>query len=147
MPLLGERPVATARGRRHSQALRYGIVVVGGYILDFGVSIAALRFFGFGLVAAACIGFGVAVIANYLAHEFWTFRTGSRPGRTGRLAKYIGVALATLAARAVCIHFLEPLALSDPSRIAVLVVAAGASLALNYILTKFFVFVRRNNAA
>lgn len=152
MPLLGigrDKPrLPKLAELRRSPELRYLVVVVMGYAIDFGLAIAAFKIFDVPLLPAAVIGFTLALTANYLALEFWAF--GSRAISTGyllRFGKYVGASLFTLLFRAAAIFLLEPFAWSDLSRIAVLVIAAGASLVVNYILVRFGVFRGRTTGS
>ncbi|MEW6123316.1 MAG: GtrA family protein [Pseudomonadota bacterium] len=123
-----------------ARELRYLAVVVAGYCVDFGVSFGAFKLMGLPLPVAACVGFSLAVVFNYLAHEFWTFAGERRSGYGARFGKFIGVALFTLAVRVGVIFLLDPYAASDLAHAALLVGAAGVSLAVNYVLTRFAVF-------
>jgi len=120
--------------------LRYLVVIVGGYAVDFAVSIVAFKLLGLGLVTAAVLGFTMALVANYLAHEFWTFAGRRSAGYLARFGKYVSAAMGTLLIRAVVVYLLEPFAWSDFSRVAVLAAAAGVSLIFNYLLIRFAVF-------
>ncbi|WP_127090651.1 GtrA family protein [Aquabacter cavernae] len=127
-----------------SRELRYLAVVVAGYGVDFGVSFSAFKLLGLPLPAAACVGFALAVAFNYLAHEFWTFAGTRRTGYGARFGKFIGVALFTLLVRVGVIFALDPFASSDMAHAALLVGAAGVSLGVNYVLTRFAVFGGRD---
>lgn len=120
--------------------LRYLCVVVAGYGLDFCGSFAAFKLLGLPLPLAACIGFALGVVFNYLAHEFWTFGGSRGSGYGTRFGKFIAVALFTLGVRVAVIFLLDPLAGSDLAHAAILVGAAGVSLGINYALTRFAVF-------
>ncbi|TCT06180.1 GtrA family protein [Aquabacter spiritensis] len=120
--------------------LRFLIVVVAGYGLDFAASFAAFKLLGLPLVAAAALGFSLAVIATYLAHAVWTFADRREGGDGTRFVKYIGAALVGLAVRSLFIWSLARFATSDLEHAAVLVGAAGFSLCVNYVLTRFAVF-------
>ncbi len=125
---------------RLPRELRYLAVVVAGYAVDFGVSFATFKLFNISLVVAACVGFSLAVVFNYLAHEFWTFAGERRTGYGARFAKFVGVALFTLVVRAGVIWLFTAWATTDMTRAGLLVGAAGFSLAVNYVLTRFAVF-------
>lgn len=123
-----------------ARELRYLCVVVAGYGLDFSGSFAAFKLLGVPLTLAACMGFALGVIFNYLAHEFWTF-AGARDRSYGsRFGKFLAVALFTLGIRVAVIYLLDPFAGSDLAHAALLVAAAGMSLFVNYALTRFAVF-------
>lgn len=128
----------------HPRELRYLAVVVAGYCVDFGASFSAFKLLGLPLTVAACVGFALAVAFNYLAHEFWTFAGERRGGYGARFGKFVGVALLTLAVRVGVIFVLEPFAASDLAHAALLVGAAGVSLGVNYVLTRFAVFGARD---
>jgi putative flippase GtrA len=71
--------------------VRYLAVVVFGYSVDFAASFSVFKLLHISLAAAACIGFVLGVILNYLAHEFWTFAGERHTGYIRRFGKLAGV--------------------------------------------------------
>ena len=139
LPLQGHFGALLRHGETRN-ALRYLVVTIAGYAIDFGISIATFKLFGLPLTVAAAIGFFVAATANYASHEIWTFSRVRDTNYHLRLTKYIAVSLVTLAVRTSFIFVVEPFAWSDLSRVALLMAAAGLSLIANYLLSRFFVF-------
>ena len=122
---------------------RYLAVTVAGFGVDLGAALLAIRLFGLSLIAGAVVGFCCAVLANYLAHEFWTYRHAKRWSARGRALGYVATALSTLAVRAGVILSLGYLAGDLLGDAAVLVLAAGVSLVFNFLATKLVVFRAR----
>jgi putative flippase GtrA len=118
---------------------RYLLVVVGGYCVDLGVAILAVRL-GLPLVPAAVLGFICACAATYFAHDRWTF-TGTKrlPSRT-RVAGFAALAISTIAVRSVLIIAMETVAPGLLWPVAILVIAAGGSLIFNFVISKFVIF-------
>ena len=144
MPALGSdnRAEATASrlGGLHASDWRYLVVTVAGFGVDLGAALLAIRLLGLSLVAGAVVGFCCAVLANYLAHEFWTYRHAKRWSAKGRALGYVATALSTLAVRAGVILALGHMAGGLLGDLPTLVIAAGASLVFNFLATKLIVF-------
>jgi putative flippase GtrA len=126
--------------------VRYFAVVVLGYSVDFAASFSVFKLLHISLEAAACIGFVLGVIFNYLAHEFWTFAGERHTGYIWRFGKFVGVSLFILALRVAVIWLIEPYAASDLAHAAALIGAAALSLVVNYLLTLFAVFGGRRRS-
>ncbi len=126
------------------EALRFTAVAVLGVTLDIAIAYSLAQFFAVPLWAAAAIGFFAAAIANYTAHELWTFRSKTSKFSLKRASQYILASAATLTVRLSVIVMLGQWLGADYNLL-VLVVATGVSFTLNFILSKFFVFYRQHD--
>ncbi len=122
-----------------SELLRFFAVTVLGVVLDIAVAYGLHTLFGWPLWLAAACGFVLAAGANYMVHQTWTFRAGARRLSLGRAARYGAVALATLLARLAAVAAIVPFAGPDLA-LGVLIAGAGVSFAVNFALSKLFVF-------
>ncbi len=142
MSALGDGAAAVDRRGVEASDWRYLVVTVAGFAIDLGAALLVIRLFGLSLVAGAVVGFCCAVLANYLAHEFWTYRHAKRWSARGRAVGYVATALSTLAMRAAVILALGSVAGGLLGDAATLVAAAGVSLVFNFLVTKLVVFRR-----
>jgi len=126
------------------EALRFTTVAVLGVVIDIAISYSLAQFFVFPLWAAAIIGFFIAALANYTAHELWTFRSTGLRFSLKRASQYVLASAATLAVRLAVIVLLGRWVGADYNFL-VLVVATGVSFIINFILIKFFVFYRQHD--
>jgi len=121
------------------EATRYFAVALAGLALDLAVAWGAARLMGLPLWLAATAGFAVAAALNYALHELWTFRDGARQISAGRALRYATGLAVTLAARVAAVAVLAAL-LGDDRVLTILVVAAGVSFGVNFLISKHFVF-------
>lgn len=122
-----------------NELLRFFAVTVLGVVLDIAIAYALHSALGWPLWVAAASGFVIAAAANYAIHQTWTFRGGPRRLSLGRAARYGVVALLTLIARLAAVALIEPLAGAGLALL-VLIAGAGVSFAVNFTLSKLFVF-------
>ncbi|WP_322994224.1 GtrA family protein [Castellaniella sp.] len=122
------------------ELVRYAVVVVGGFALDFSIALLVLHWLSFSLPAAAVTGFVCAFAVNYLLHEFWTFRREESAVSARRVGLVLAAALAALAVRAGFLTVTAPYAATMPLQYGLLVAAAGLSFIVNYILLRLFAF-------
>jgi putative flippase GtrA len=125
-----------------NELLRFFAVTVLGVVLDIAIAYALHSALGWPLWMAAATGFVIAAGVNYAVHQTWTFRGGPRRLSLGRAARYGGVALLTLLARLAAVALIEPLA-GPGLALLVLIAGAGVSFAVNFTLSKLFVFQER----
>jgi putative flippase GtrA len=131
-------------GRTRMQVLRFAIVAVLGVILDIGIAYALSSVFGFPLWLAATIGFSLAALANYVAHEFWTFRHAASRISVSRAGQYILTSAITLMIRLGAIALLGPW-LGAQHKLLILATAAGTSFAVGFVFSKFVIFSNRHD--
>ncbi|MCI5043261.1 MAG: GtrA family protein [Aquisalinus sp.] len=132
----------TLKARLTGETGRYGFVIVAGFAIDMVIALLSHEILGLPLPVAATVGFLTAAVANYAAHEFWTF-ADRKPEFSGfRLSRYMAVALVTLSVRWLIISLFADIELSPIKNAFVLVVAAAGSLVVNYTLTKWLFSTR-----
>lgn len=122
-----------------TEFMRFLAVTVLGVIIDLAIAFALHRFAEVPLWLAAAIGFTIAASANYVIHQTWSFRGGTRSLSLRRAGLYALVALLTLAVRVGIVARLDAL-LDGAWPLVILVVGAGGSFLVNFILSKFVVF-------
>ena len=126
-----------------AEALRYLVVVIGGFLIDLSISWTTHELLGLDLVIAAAIGFLVAMSLSYFAHEYWTFRGHQSGYSTARLIKFAGASGFTLGTRLLLVWLsapLEPLPFGSLLR---LVLAFGGSLVVGFLVNRLLVFGAR----
>ena len=120
---------------------RFGVVVIGGLILDISVSWSVSQAFGWPLWLSATLGFCVAASGNYLAHEFWTFTDRKGSFSPSRALSYVLAMIVTLGTRLAVIACLSPVIAPSPiNNLAILLAAAGLSFLVHYIFSRFLIF-------
>lgn len=124
------------------EAVRFFAVAFSGVALDLAVAFALAHYLGVPLWAAAVCGFALAALANYAAHEYWTFRSHASRLSWLRAAQYIATSAATLVTRLAVILLLTRWLPADSSLL-ILVLAAGVSFFVNFLLSKFLIFSQR----
>lgn len=132
--------VAMVNGGARGTGWRYLLVVIGGFCIDMSLAWTAHEAFGVNLVAAAALGFLVAMCASYFAHEFWTFRREGSAVSGARAAKFVAASAATLATRLVLVWLSAPLAPLPAGSIVRLMFAFAGSLVVGYIVNRMIVF-------
>jgi putative flippase GtrA len=136
------------------KAMSFAIVGVVNAIVDFSVFSFAYFYLGLPIIAANLISWSVAVTGSYVLNSQFTFATES--GRQLRFADYvkfvltqIGGFIANTATVFVVAHFLPALFRISPDRAVLVgkVLAIGASFIVNFSLSHFVVFRRREHGS
>jgi putative flippase GtrA len=122
-----------------SELIRFFSVTVLGLLLDLAIAIAVHHLLGAPLWLAAGAGFVIAAGANYVIHQTWTFQTGQRRISASRAAKYALVAIITLIARIAAVAALDRM-IGAGLPLLILLLGAGVSFGVNFVLSKYFVF-------
>lgn len=123
------------------QARAFFVVALLGLVVDVGIAWLLTARLGWPLAFSAVCGFAVATCLNYLMNLRWTFRaTGTTCSLSG-LAQYFLVVGVSLVVRILAIEILRHL-LPDRFQIVplILVLAAGLSFVVSFILSRRFVF-------
>ena len=89
------------------EIMRFFGVSVLGLLLDIAIAFALATLLGLPLWMAAAIGFVIAASANYVLHEIWTFKQGSKALSRPRALKYLSTSFITLLARIGIVALLE----------------------------------------
>lgn len=129
---------------------RYLAVLVIGFAADLGLALALNRLLGLDLTLAAGGGFVGALLLNYLLFEVWVFRADRAALSARRLAATAGSAAIALGVRLAAVAGLEALVRPQGAVVtaAVLIVAAGLSLIVNWALvSRIFARSRDRDAA
>lgn len=123
--------------RPDAALLRFTLVAVGGLLIDVAIAWLLADKAGFPLPAAALCGFVCGALANYVAHERWTFGHGALSARRGfAYLATTGFVLALRVGSVALLRAVLPLAGSLP----ILVAATGVSFTANYLLSRRVVF-------
>jgi putative flippase GtrA len=123
------------------EALRFTAVAMAGVVVDIAISLALVEYAGLPLWIAAVGGFTVAAIANYGAHELWTFRSGAQELSFRRAARFLLASTLTLLVRLAVVYLLGSL-IGVANALPILVGAVGVSFIINFLISKFLVFSR-----
>lgn len=129
---------------------RYLAVLVIGFAADLGLALMLNRVLGLDLTLAAAGGFVGALLLNYLLFEVWVFRADRATLSARRLAATAGSAAIALGVRLAAVAGLEALVRPQGAVVtaAVLIVAAGLSLIVNWALvSRIFARSRDRDAA
>ncbi|PCD75782.1 GtrA family protein [Pseudothioclava arenosa] len=119
---------------------RFFIVTLAGLGVDLATSWLVLHLFAPPLALAAAIGFLAGAGFNYLLHEIWTFGGGAGRLSGRRFGKYLAVLGIVLVGRLAAVAALSRLALLAEYPMAILVLASGVSMLLNFALSRGLVF-------
>lgn len=123
------------------QTARYGAVILLGFGVDFGITLALSRLVGLQLELSAAVGLLVALVLNYNLFEFWVFRSEGSAFSADRLLK-TGLAAGTALSVRVAVIWLVRNVLGDtfPEVVGTILLAAGVSVLVNRLLLRL-VFV------
>lgn len=125
--------------------LRFALVIGAGLAIDLGTAWCLANLAGLPLAAAAVAGFLAGALFNYVLHELWTFRAPGRGLSVSRAALYLAMMAGILGVRLVIIAALSRVLSGPAGSLAVLVAAAGASFTVNYLLSRFVIYRRRES--
>lgn len=113
----------------------YLAVIVAGFGVDFGITLALARLTDVALPFAAVVGFLTALTLNYLLFEFWAFRSDGSRLSASRFARTAASAVVAICIRLTVIYGLGLVVgdsvVEDGLRVAA---GAGASLIVNFLL-------------
>lgn len=128
--------------------LRYLGVVVVGFGVDLGVTLALAESIGAPLLVSASTGFVTALVLNYLLFEFWVFAGERSRLSWSRLGATLASAAIALAARLAVIEVARR-AIGEDGLIrttGLVLVGAGVSMVVNYlVVSRAFAWSRRRD--
>ena len=130
----------TIRTRDGIQAGRYLVVILGGFVVDLAVAWSTHELLRFDLLAAATLGFILAMVLSYFAHELWTFRRTASAVSLVRFTKFVVACGATLATRLLLIWATGLIGVLSGASLVRLLVAYGGSLVVGFLLNRNTVF-------
>ncbi len=132
-----------------SQFARFGVVGLGGLVIDVGVfnllrlTVLAPEVIHEGPVIAKVISTSLAIIANWLGNRYWTFGAHRRPHMVREALEFVVVSLGGMAIAIACLWvshyvlgFTSPLA----DNIATNVVGLALGTAFRFTLYRTWVF-------
>lgn len=134
---------STVNAKARGEALRYLAVVIGGFIVDLAIAWTTHEILGLNLVAAAALGFLVAMCLSYFAHEFWTFRSAQSEVSGRRVVKFVAASGATLSTRLLLVWLSTPLEALPFGSLFRLLFAFGGSLVVGFLVNRLLVFGAR----
>jgi putative flippase GtrA len=120
---------------------RYVIVAIVAFVVDLGLAMALREGAGLPVWLAAAISFIIVGVATYFVHEHWTFRRAESRTSSRRFARNMTASMAAFTTRVGIIATME--AVHNPEALLAAVyigVGAAASLTVNYLLNRFWVF-------
>ena len=139
--LRGMPIVARVMGRIDPDFLRFGMVGVAGFTVDYAVLHCLVAFAGFDAYAARFISFPVAVLATWLLNRSFTFRQPSVHSTMREGLYYVGVqgagGVANIAIYSAALALFPPLKHYLPIALAF---GSAAGLCVTFAGSKYFVF-------
>lgn len=120
----------------------YTVLTLGGLVVDLGVANILVYLFAFPLVLSGIFGLLAGTVTNYFIHLKVTFKDRNLTASWKGFWKYLQTCLVGAAVR-VAILSVFSLFTSVAPMIA-LIIATGLSFAVNYILSRFYVFKPHN---
>ena len=84
-------------GKLVAQIMKFGVVGVIAFFIDFGVMVFLTEVFGMNPVASATISFTVSVVFNYLASMRYVFQHREGMSRTREFAIFVVLSVIGLA--------------------------------------------------
>jgi putative flippase GtrA len=120
---------------------RYVIVAIVAFVVDLALAMALREGAGLPVWLAAAISFIIVGVASYFVHEHWTFRRAESRTSSRRFVRNMTASAAAFATRVGIIAAME--AVHDPAALLAagyIGVGAAASLTVNYVLNRFWVF-------
>ncbi len=123
------------------QFIRFFIVAVGGLVIDLAIVWLTLALLPVHISIAMIAGFSAGALANYLAHEFWTFKSGEgTQASVGRAASYYVIVSLALGVRVGAATVLEHFFPTPQWLWPIIIVSVGLSFVTNFGLTRFVLF-------
>lgn len=132
-----------SRSRR--DLLRYAATVALGLAVDLALARAALAL-GVPIALAAVLGVAGGAAFNYAMLAGWVFPGAGADGAIPRPLRYLGALAATMAVRALGVSVLSAVLPGPTPPLVILGAAVGISFALNFLLSKHWVFRRGETA-
>ena len=85
------------------QLIRFGVVGCSGLVIDFAITYFFKEHVGVNRFVANTLGFGAAVVNNYLINRFWTFKNSERQ-IAKQFLKFLMVSVIGLGINTLCIY-------------------------------------------
>ena len=123
-------------GKLVAQIMKFGVVGVIAFFIDFGVMVFLTEVFGMNPVASATISFTVSVVFNYLASMRYVFQHREGMSRTREFAIFVVLSVIGLAINDALMWAGTELASFDYRLVKI--VATAVVMVWNFVTRKIF---------
>jgi len=128
--------VRSRRIQPYKKIIKFGVVGLSGFIIDFGVLLFLVEVLKINLYLANAVSFGLAVVNTFLLNKFWTFRS-KRTDYTQEFVQFLIVSLIGLTLSLVGLRLLVQLGLWYV--LAKIITVAGVAI-WNFSINNFWTF-------
>lgn len=119
------------------KAGRFAIVGVGNTLVDFSVFTLLAHLLGVNVYLAQVLGYSAGTLNSYIFNRSWTFRTGGR-FFSATLVKFLVLNLTMLLFSTGILYLAFDL--GGLPKLPAKVVATGITMAVNFLVSRFWVF-------
>ena len=124
-------------GPGNKEFIRFGLVSVMGLAVDLSLAWTLLLLVDWPLIFVSGLGFLAGAMVNYVIHELWTFRHGTKKFSAARMLHYTLVLGLTLTVRLAIVALLSAFFARPGLEIFILGTAVVISFIVNYVASKF----------
>lgn len=122
--------------------IRYSAVVLLGVFVDLLFVTISIRYFNFSPLEAAGIGIVLSSFFTFFLHDAWAFRISHLGGMQYRFVKFLLSCAFTFLVRGAVIFGFPHIICYSVDEVWIVVFAVGVSFIINFLLSKYIVFVR-----
>ena len=123
-------------GKLVAQIMKFGVVGVIAFFIDFGVMVFLTEVFGMNPVASATISFTVSVVFNYLASMRYVFQHREGMSRTREFVTFVVLSVIGLAINDALMWAGTELAVFDYRLVKI--IATAVVMVWNFVTRKIF---------
>lgn len=122
--------------------MRFFLASLAAFSLDLALALILRETMGLSVAVSAAISFITVAGATYFVHEHWTFRRDGSRNSAGRLTRNLAANGVAFSIRVGLIAIIEAIHQPESTLLAAAYIATGAaaSLTVNYLLNRFWVF-------